>query len=79
MRIQEKMVKLLTEDNWDDIVRNYPDSSSTLVLKDFYLAFNKVCSFINSFLFICILLLIYNLYIYLFILLKMKKDANGAP
>ena len=79
MRIQEQMVKLLNEHSWDDVVRNYPDSSSTSMLKDLYLAFKKLCSFIHSFIFICILFLFYNLCIYLFILLKMKKDANGAP
>ena len=43
MIIQEQMVKLLNEDNWDDVVRNYPDSSSISILKYFYLAFEKVC------------------------------------
>ena len=42
MKIQEQMVKLLNEDSWDDVVRNYPDSSSTSTLKAFYLAFKKV-------------------------------------
>ena len=72
------MVKFLNEDSWDDFVHNYPISSSTSVLKDFYLAFKNVCSFIHAFLFICILFLFYNLYIYLFISLKMKKDENVA-
>ena len=43
MKIQEHMVKMLNEDSWDDVVRNYPDSSSTSVLKDFYLALKKLC------------------------------------
>ena len=42
MKIQEQMVRLLNEDSWDDVVHNYPDSSSTSTLKDFYLAFKKV-------------------------------------
>jgi len=33
MKIQEQMVKLLTEDSWDDVVGNYPNSSSTSTLK----------------------------------------------
>ena len=37
------MVKILNEDNWDDVLRNYPEVSSTSTLKDFYIAFNKVC------------------------------------
>jgi hypothetical protein len=43
MKIQEHMVKMLNEESWDDVVRNYPESSSTTTLKDFYLAFKKVC------------------------------------
>jgi len=42
MKIQEQMVRLLNEDSWDDVVHNYPDSSSTSTLKAFYLAFKKV-------------------------------------
>jgi len=37
------MVKMLNEDSWDDVVRNYPEASSTSTLKEFYIAFNKVC------------------------------------
>ena len=33
MKIQEHMVKMLNEDNWDDVVRNYPEASSTSTLK----------------------------------------------
>lgn len=72
------MVKVLNEYNWDDVVHNYLDSSSTSTLKVFYLALKNICSFIHSFIFICILFLFYNLYIYLFILSKIKKDANVA-
>jgi len=43
MKIQEHMVKMLNEDSWDDVVRNYPEASSTSTLKEFYIAFNKVC------------------------------------
>ena len=43
MKIQEQMVKLLNEDSGDDVVRNYPDSSSTSPLKKNYLAFKNVC------------------------------------
>ena len=43
MKIQEHMVKMLNEDSWDDVVRNYLEASSTSTLKEFYIAFNKVC------------------------------------
>jgi len=42
MKIQEQMVRFLNEDSWDDVVCNYPDSSSTSTLKASYLAFKKV-------------------------------------
>jgi len=32
MKNQEQMVKLLNEDSWNDLVWNYPDSSSTSTL-----------------------------------------------
>ena len=41
MKIQEHMVKMLNEESWDDVVRNYPESISTTTR--FYLALNKVC------------------------------------
>ena len=43
MKIQEHMVKMLNEESWNDVVLNYPESSSTTTLKDFYLALKKVC------------------------------------
>jgi hypothetical protein len=43
MRIQEEMVKMLNEESWDDVKLNYPDSSSSTVLKQFFVAFKKVC------------------------------------
>jgi hypothetical protein len=43
MRIQEEMVKMLNEERWDDVKLNHPDSSSTTVLKQFFVAFKKVC------------------------------------
>lgn len=43
MKTQEHMVKMLNEDSWDDVVRHYPEASSTTTLKDFYIAFSKVC------------------------------------
>jgi hypothetical protein len=43
MRIQEEMVKMLNEESWDDVKFNYLDSSSTTILKQFFVAFNKVC------------------------------------
>ena len=43
------MVRMLNEESWDDVVRNYPDSSSTTRLKYFYLALKNVCLFIHSF------------------------------
>jgi hypothetical protein len=43
MRIQEEMVKMLNEESLDDVKLNYPDSSSTTILKIFFGAFKKVC------------------------------------
>jgi hypothetical protein len=43
MRIQEEMVKMLNEESWDDVKLNYPDSSSSVVLKHFFVAFKNVC------------------------------------
>jgi hypothetical protein len=43
MKIQEEMVKMLNEEIWDDVKLNYPDSSSSVVLKQFFVAFKKVC------------------------------------
>jgi hypothetical protein len=43
MRIQEEMVKMLNEESWDDVKLNYPDSSSTTTLKQFFVAFKNVC------------------------------------
>jgi hypothetical protein len=42
MIIQEEMVKMLNEERWDDVKLNYPYSSSTIVLKQFFVAFKKV-------------------------------------
>ena len=78
MRIQEQMVKLLNEDSWDDVVCNYPDSSSTIVLKYFYIVFKKVCSFIHLFLFICIIFVIYNLYISFVYFIKVDEGFKWS-
>jgi hypothetical protein len=43
MKIQEEMVNMLNEESWDDGNLNYPDSSSSAVLKQFFVAFKKVC------------------------------------
>ena len=43
MRIQEEMVILLDEKSWEDVKCNYPESSSMETLKQFYVAFKKVC------------------------------------
>jgi hypothetical protein len=43
MRIQEEMVKMLNEESWDDVKLNYPDSNSSAILKQFFVAFKKVC------------------------------------
>lgn len=43
MKIQKHIVKILNEESWNDVVLNYLESSSTTTLKDFYLAFKKVC------------------------------------
>jgi hypothetical protein len=43
MKIQEEMVKILNEESWDDVKINYPDSISSTVLKQFSVAFKKVC------------------------------------
>jgi hypothetical protein len=43
MRIQKEMVKMLNEESWDNVKLNYPDSSSTIVLKQFFVAFKNVC------------------------------------
>ena len=49
MKIQEQMVKLLNEDSWDDVVRNYPDSSSTSTLKAliYTFIFIHLCTIFN--------------------------------
>lgn len=47
MRIQEEMVKMLNEESWDDVKNNYPEASSTMALKPFFIAFKKVCLFIH--------------------------------
>jgi hypothetical protein len=41
MRIQEKMVRLLNEESWDDVRCNYPNSSSTTSLRQFFVAFKN--------------------------------------
>ena len=43
MKIQEHMVRMLNEESWNDVVRNYPESSSKTTLKEFYHALKKVC------------------------------------
>ena len=43
MKIQEEMVKMLNEESWDDVKLNYLDSSSSTVLKPFFVAFKNVC------------------------------------
>jgi hypothetical protein len=43
MKIQEEMVKMLNEERWDDVKLIYPDSSSSTILKQFFVAFKKVC------------------------------------
>jgi hypothetical protein len=43
MKIQEEMVKMLNEESWDDVKLNYLDSISSVVLKQFFVAFKKVC------------------------------------
>ena len=43
MKIQKHMVRMLNEESWDDVARNYPKSSSTITLKDLYLALKNVC------------------------------------
>ena len=78
MRIQEQMVKLLNEDSWDDGVRNYLDSSYTSMLKYLYIAIKNVCSFIHSFLFICVLFLIYNLYIAFVYFIKDEEECKWS-
>lgn len=35
MKIQEHIVRMLNEVSWDDIVRDYPELSSTTTLSDF--------------------------------------------
>ena len=42
MKIQKHMVRMLSEETLNDVVHNYPESSSTKILKDFYLAFRNV-------------------------------------
>jgi len=85
MKIQEEMVKMLNEESWDDVKLNYPDSSSSAVLKQFCAAFKNVCWFITFILFICKLIYLYfNSYRYiticLFVSFKMpKKNAKELP
>ena len=85
MRIQEEMVKMLNEESWDDVKLNYPDSSSSTILKQFFVAFKRVCWFITFILFICKLIYLYfNSYRYiticLLVSLKMpKKNVDGVP
>jgi hypothetical protein len=43
MRIQEEMVNMLNVESWDDVKLNYPYSSSTTILKQFFVAFKNVC------------------------------------
>jgi hypothetical protein len=43
MKIQEEMVKMLNEGSWDDVKLNYPDSSSSTILKQFLVALKNVC------------------------------------
>ena len=43
MKIQEHMVKILNEESWNNVALNYLESSSKPTLKDFYLAFKKIC------------------------------------
>jgi hypothetical protein len=43
MKIQEEMVKMLNEESWNDVKLNYLDSSSSVVLKQFFVAFKNVC------------------------------------
>jgi hypothetical protein len=42
MRIQDKIVRLLNEASWDDVKHNYPNSSSTIAMRHFFVAFKKV-------------------------------------
>ena len=44
MKIQEEMVKMLSEKSWDDVKCNYPESGSIESLQQFFfVAFKKVC------------------------------------
>jgi hypothetical protein len=43
MIIQEEMVKILNEESWNDVKLNYPNSSSSTILKHFFVAFKNVC------------------------------------
>ena len=85
MRIQEKMVKMLNKESLDDARLNYPNSSSTTTLKQFVVAFKKICWFITFILFVCRLISFYfssyrYITICLFVSLKMaKKNADGVP
>ena len=44
MKIREEIVIMLNEKSWYDVKWNYPESSSMETLKQFFVAFKKVCS-----------------------------------